>query len=168
MASEAVTHAATTLVTGLVSGGPAAGVYLGGTLLFLPVMLACNYGGGLLQLWWHRRKVRQFDQQAGNRLSLGREDNERRKAFHQDLAYLVSEKSVLDCFNAYANMEQDLAGSQQLAQQADQSVAGQIAWRRREALQQLRAAQLGEAFRDFEPHDGRDHDGNITVRGQVY
>ncbi|MTI13602.1 hypothetical protein [Sansalvadorimonas verongulae] len=142
IAVEATSRVLTSIMTGLVSGGIAGAMYLGCAVLYVPVLIGFNLGMEKVQELWHRRKLMKYDGEGQPNHAT------RRKAFYESLAHVASEKSLTDCYNAYFNLKEDLAGLEKLKAKANLSAKEQIAYRRYQVIQQLRTAELGESYKD--------------------
>ena len=142
VAVEATSRVMTAIVTGLMSGGIAGAMYLACAVLCVPVLMGFNLGMEKVQDLWHRRKLMKYDE-------AGQPDQaSKRKIFYDSLAHVASEKGLTDCYNAYFNLKEDLAGLERLKAKANLSAKEQIAYRRFQVMQLLRSAELGESYKD--------------------
>ena len=143
IAVEASSRVLTAIVTGLMSSGIGGAMYLACAVVCVPVVLGFHWGVDKVQMLWHRRKIYKYDE-------AGEPDHaSRRKSFYSSLAHVTSEQCMTDCFNAYFNLKEDLEGLEKLKAKANLSAKEQVAYRRYQVMQQLRSAELGEAYKDI-------------------
>ncbi|WP_281647819.1 hypothetical protein [Parendozoicomonas sp. Alg238-R29] len=143
VAVQATSKVVTAIVTGLMSGGIAGATYLGCAVLCLPVIIGAKFGLNKVQELWHRRKLWKYDE-------AGEPDHaSKRDSFHSSIAHVVSEESLVDCYNSYFNLKEDLQGLKKLKAKANKSAREQIEYRRYQVMQQLRTAELGESYKDM-------------------
>ncbi len=144
---DTVTRILTAVVLGTVSGGIMGAVYLGTSTVSSLCMTGVDFASGLFNFWKGGRSVIKYDE---NCETCELEDEDLRKSLYEGLCTLTGEKGLTDAFNAYANLQDDMKGLEELKGKANVSAAGQIRFRRHQVLQQLRTAQLGEALMNMD------------------
>ena len=143
MAVDIAARLSAALTLGLMSGGIGGALYLVTSTISLSCLVVGDVIWGHVQYWWHGRRLQKHDSSE----NASGEVSDRVMA---SMGHMAGESALVDIFNAYANLEKDLKGLEELKHTSKLSAADQIKFRKCQIVQQLRSSQLGESFKDLD------------------